>query len=166
MTKNLFIFTKQLGNLLLNIRKKARLSQNDVAKSIGMSPKLGHSYISRLEQGKIKNPFLRTIILYLDACHTPYNTFFSKLSELRFRERQQGVMSREQLQIQITFYIYSYIPPIILLLLIFYLLFHLQLLQNKHHSLSHQVKFLFLDRLDLLALRFSLCSPIYQRFAA
>jgi len=93
MTKNLFVFTKEMGNLLTDIRKKAKLSQNEVAESIGMSPKLGHSYISRLEHGKIKNPFLGTIILYLDACNTPYMTFFSKFSELRFSERHKEIMS-------------------------------------------------------------------------
>lgn len=97
MAKNLFVFTKEMGNLLVNIRNKARLSQNEVAEAIGMSSKLGHSYISRLENGKIKNPFLGTIILYLDACHTPYLNFFAKFSELRFREQHQEIMLQAKL---------------------------------------------------------------------
>lgn len=99
MINNLFVFTTEIANLLADIRKKARLSQSEVAELTGVSPKLVHSYISRLEQGKIKNPFLRIIILYLDACNTPYNTFFSKLSELRFRQVHQEIMGKVNLSI-------------------------------------------------------------------
>jgi transcriptional regulator with XRE-family HTH domain len=93
MAQNLFLFTKEMGNLLLYIRNKAKLSQNEVAEAIGMSPKLGHSYISRLENGKIKRPFLGTIILYLEVCNTPYKNFYDKLSQIRFKERHQEIMS-------------------------------------------------------------------------
>jgi transcriptional regulator with XRE-family HTH domain len=99
MINNLFVFTTGIANLLADIRKKTRLSHGEGAVLIGVSPKLGHSYISRLEQGKIKNPFLRIIILYLDACNTSYNTFFSKLSELRFRQVHQEIMGKVNLSI-------------------------------------------------------------------
>jgi transcriptional regulator with XRE-family HTH domain len=99
MINNLFVFTTEIANLLADIRKKAKLSQGEVAELTGVSPKLGHSYISRLEQGKIKNPFLRTIILYLDACNIPYNTYFSKLSELSFRQLHQEIMGKVNLSI-------------------------------------------------------------------
>ncbi len=91
MAKNLFVFTKQVGNLLADIRKTAKLSQNKVAELIGMSSKVGHSYISRLEQGKIRNPSLGTIVLYLEACNTSYNTFFDQLNKIRTAERNQEI---------------------------------------------------------------------------
>jgi transcriptional regulator with XRE-family HTH domain len=92
MPKNKFIFTKKVAEALAEIRKKARLSQTDVAKQIGLSAKSGKKYISYLETGRIKNPSLSTIILYLDACNTSYNTFFTKLSQLRFSERHYEIM--------------------------------------------------------------------------
>jgi transcriptional regulator with XRE-family HTH domain len=93
MAKLTFSFTKEMADFLKKRRKQAGLSQTDVAKVIGLSVKSGDSFISRLEQGKIENPFLRTIILYLDACHIPYNALFSKMSELRFKEHHQEIMS-------------------------------------------------------------------------
>lgn len=97
MRINSFIFTKQIGCLLSEIRKKAGLSQKQIAKNIGMAGMSGHSYISRLEHGKIKNPSFKTIISYLDACNVSYDTFFTKLSQLRFAQRHQAVMRQVKL---------------------------------------------------------------------
>jgi transcriptional regulator with XRE-family HTH domain len=60
----MFIFTKEMGEVLAGFRKKARLSQSEVARRIGLSGK-SKGYISSLEDGQIKNPCLRIILLYL-----------------------------------------------------------------------------------------------------
>ncbi|MDH5682891.1 MAG: helix-turn-helix domain-containing protein [bacterium] len=46
MHKRTFVFTKEMAELLRKIRKKAGLSQKEVAERMGLSPKSGHSYIS------------------------------------------------------------------------------------------------------------------------
>lgn len=91
-----------MADLLRKFREQAGLSQLEVAKSIGLSAKSGDSYISRLEKGDVKQPFLGTIISYLDACHTPYLNFFAKFSQLRFKERHQEIMSHTSSDVILT----------------------------------------------------------------
>jgi transcriptional regulator with XRE-family HTH domain len=91
------VYTKKVADLLVSIRKIAKLSQSEVAKQIGLSTKSGRKYISYLETGRIKNPSFSTIILYLDACHTPYLNFFAKFSEIRFKQEHQKLMIQEKL---------------------------------------------------------------------
>lgn len=102
MLKNKLVFTKQIAELLATTRKQAKLSQTDVAKQIGLSVKSGRKYISYLETGRIRNPSFSTIILYLDACHTPYLNFFAKFSQLRFKERHQEIMSHTSSDVILT----------------------------------------------------------------
>jgi transcriptional regulator with XRE-family HTH domain len=64
MTGNMFNFTKEMGEILVAFRKKARLFQSEVACRIGLAGK-SKGYISSLEEVQIKNPCLRTIRLYL-----------------------------------------------------------------------------------------------------
>ncbi|MEO0083311.1 MAG: helix-turn-helix transcriptional regulator, partial [candidate division WOR-3 bacterium] len=97
MVKNKFIFTKEIARLLVAFRKTARLTQAEMAEQIGLSRKSGKKYISLLETGRIKNPSLGTIILYLDACNVSYETFFNKLSQLRFTQRQEEIMRQVKL---------------------------------------------------------------------
>jgi transcriptional regulator with XRE-family HTH domain len=92
MAETSSVFTIKVAELLASIRKKSGLSQTDIAKHIGLSEKSGKKYISNLEIGRIKNPSFNTIILYLDACNTSYDTFFTKLSQIRFTERHQEIM--------------------------------------------------------------------------
>ncbi|MFB0509548.1 MAG: helix-turn-helix domain-containing protein [bacterium] len=60
----MFVFTKEMADLLDKIRKKPGLSQIEVAEKIGLSIK-SFTYISILENGKIKNPsfFMNRIFL-------------------------------------------------------------------------------------------------------
>jgi transcriptional regulator with XRE-family HTH domain len=97
MSKIKLVFTKKIAELLTSTRKQAKLTQTDVAKQIGLSVKSGRKYISYLETGRIRNPSFNTIILYLDACHTSYLNFFSKFSELRFKESHQEIMLQAKL---------------------------------------------------------------------
>ena len=77
MFRNMPIFTQEMARLLLSVREKAHLSQVEVAKRIGLSLKSGYSYISHLENGRIKNPPLWTILLYLSACGESWSEFFN-----------------------------------------------------------------------------------------
>jgi predicted transcriptional regulator len=44
MTGNMFNFTKEMGEILVAFRKKARLSQSEVAERMGLSATSGDSY--------------------------------------------------------------------------------------------------------------------------
>ena len=63
----MFIFTKEIAKKLAHFRMKNKMSQKEVAERMGMKPKSGQSYIAQLERRKIKNPFLSTVLNYLDA---------------------------------------------------------------------------------------------------
>jgi len=94
MGKRKPVFTDKVGELLTDIRKQAKLTQTEVANRLGLSTESGKKYISYIETGRIKEPSFSIIILYLEACNTPYMDFFDKLSQLRFRERHQEIMSQ------------------------------------------------------------------------
>lgn len=56
-----------IGKVLGKFREQSGLSQIEVAKRMGLSDKSGRKYISRLENEQIKQPFLNTVLVYLDA---------------------------------------------------------------------------------------------------
>ncbi len=97
MIKNYFVFTKEIGQLLIKYRKQARLSQGEVAKRCGLHTKTGYSQISRLESGRIKNPSLASIILFLKACNTPMVSFFQKLSAIDFMIEHKKIMRQVEI---------------------------------------------------------------------
>jgi len=68
MSKKTSILDKEIAKLLKSTREKAGLYQAEVAERIGLSAKSGKGYISHLEKGKVKNPPIGTILLYLRAC--------------------------------------------------------------------------------------------------
>jgi len=97
MIKNYFVFTKEIGQLLIKYRKQARLSQGEVAKRCGLHTKTGYSQISRLESGRIKNPSLGSIILFLKACNTPLVSFFQELSAIDFKIEHEKIMRQVEM---------------------------------------------------------------------
>ena len=62
---------QEIFKLLALYRKKAHLTQKQIAERMGISVQYGESYISRLEKGKITNPRLETIMRFLDAYEIP-----------------------------------------------------------------------------------------------
>ena len=102
MIKNYFAFTKEIGQLLIKCRKQARLSQGEVAKCCGLHTKTGYSQISRLESGRIKNPSLASIILFLKACNTPLVSFFQELSAIDFKIEHKNIMRQVQMPSSLT----------------------------------------------------------------
>jgi transcriptional regulator with XRE-family HTH domain len=93
MTKKPFIFTKEMADLLVKIRKKAGLSQKDIAERIGLSRK-SFAYISFLETSKIKNPSLGVILPFLRACGESWSEFFKQLDAIDFRTRHEQMISQ------------------------------------------------------------------------
>ena len=95
----MFIFTKGIAEKLAKLRKESLLSQKEVALRMGINPKTGQSYIAQLEKGMIKNPFLTTILNYLDAIGVSWGTFFTELSTLRFKRDHAEIMSQVKLPV-------------------------------------------------------------------
>jgi len=93
----MFIFTKGIAEKLAKLRKESLLSQKEVALRMGINPKTGQSYIAQLEKGMIKNPFMSTILNYLDAIGVSWITFFTELSKLRSKQSHQEIMSQVKL---------------------------------------------------------------------
>ena len=94
MPKKSFIFTKEMSELLKKIRIKAGLSQSEVADRIGLSSKTKDSYISHLEKGRLKNPALGLILLYLRACGESWPEFFKQLDIIDFKMRHEKMISQ------------------------------------------------------------------------
>jgi transcriptional regulator with XRE-family HTH domain len=94
MPKKDFIFTKEMAELLKKIRIKAGLSQSEVAERIGLSSKTKDSYISHLEKGRLKNPALGLILLYLRACGESWPEFFKQLDTIDFKMRHEKMISQ------------------------------------------------------------------------
>ncbi len=88
MAKTKFVFTKEMGRLLQQFRKSARLTQKEIAQRLGLTK----IHISHLENGEIVNPPIGTILHYLKACQTPWTKFFQKLSEIDFKIEHEKVM--------------------------------------------------------------------------
>jgi len=94
MLENPIIFSKEIGKLLQVARKRANLSQAEIAKQIGFSSKSGKIYISSLERGKRKNTSLRTILRYLRACGESWPEFFKQLDTIDFTMRHEKMISQ------------------------------------------------------------------------
>jgi transcriptional regulator with XRE-family HTH domain len=94
MSKISFVFTKEMAENLRKIREKAGLSQIEVAKRIGLTYKTADSFISHLEKGRIKNPSLGVILLYLSACGESWPEFFKHLDAIDFRTRHEKMITK------------------------------------------------------------------------
>jgi transcriptional regulator with XRE-family HTH domain len=94
MPKKSFIFTKEMAELLKKIRIKSGLSQAEIAERIGLSSKTKDSYISHLEKGRLMNPALSLILLYLRACGESWSEFFKELDIIDFKLRHEKMISQ------------------------------------------------------------------------
>jgi transcriptional regulator with XRE-family HTH domain len=92
MSKIAFIFTKEMAENLKKIREKAGLSQIEVANRIGLRYKTADSFISHLEKGRIRNPSLGAILLYLKACGESWSEFFKQLDRIDFKIRHEKMI--------------------------------------------------------------------------
>jgi transcriptional regulator with XRE-family HTH domain len=94
MSEEIVKYTKEIAKLLIKVRQKANLSQAEVAKRIGLSPKSGKGNISHLEKGRIKNPPVGTILLFLRACGVSWVEFFKELDVTDFKMRHEKMMAK------------------------------------------------------------------------
>jgi len=88
-----------IGKVLGKFRKQSGLSQIEVAERMKLSVKSGRKYISRLENEQIKQPFLNTILVYLDAIGVSWATFFNELSILKSKQSHAEIMSKVKLPV-------------------------------------------------------------------
>ena len=58
----------ELGQRLKEIRLRAGLKQADVGERMGLSGAGVANSVARLENGRVRNPSLRTLLLFLRAC--------------------------------------------------------------------------------------------------
>ena len=82
-----------MADILSRIHKQAGLSQTEVAERIGLSRK-SYPYISYLESGKIKNPSLASIVLYIRACGGSLVEFFKDFDVIDFKLRHEKMISQ------------------------------------------------------------------------
>jgi transcriptional regulator with XRE-family HTH domain len=67
-----FYFPKALGDRLRELRKRAGLTQQELASLAGREFRGNQALISRLELGKYRSPALRTVADYLRACRASF----------------------------------------------------------------------------------------------
>jgi transcriptional regulator with XRE-family HTH domain len=94
MRENNADLTKEMINLLKQQREKANLTQEEIAKRLGFSPKSGKMYISAFERGKKRNPSIDTILKYLRACGASWPEFFKELDRIDFRLRHEKMIGQ------------------------------------------------------------------------
>jgi len=86
------VFLRELGSRLRGERKRAGLSQDALGTGLGMSTSAGHSYVSRLESGKLRSVSLLVVVHYLQACKAPVGSFMLELAQSgAFGEAEQGL---------------------------------------------------------------------------
>jgi transcriptional regulator with XRE-family HTH domain len=74
--RDVFRMTQELGLRFRDLRRRARLTQDGLAKLAGRG--WDHALVSRLEAGRLKNPGLGIVADYLRACRAS----FSEIAEL------------------------------------------------------------------------------------
>ena len=86
------VISQQIGSSLRRERKRAGLSQDAVGLVLGMRAPFGHSYVCRLERGRIPKVAFVTIVRYLQACKAPVGKFMLELAQSgAFGEAEQGL---------------------------------------------------------------------------
>ena len=74
-------FLRELGSRLRGERKRAGLSQDALGTALGMTTSAGHSYVSRLEGGRLRSVSLLVIVHCLQACKTPVGRFMLEMAQ-------------------------------------------------------------------------------------
>lgn len=77
MIMNWQLFCQELGQRLRTVRKKAGLTQEHLAKVIGITRR----YIIQIEQGKAENVSFNIILDFLNICNVQWSVFFDELEK-------------------------------------------------------------------------------------
>jgi transcriptional regulator with XRE-family HTH domain len=96
-------FTPEMGARLRRIRSERGLTQDEVAARMGLNGRGRWSFVRRLEQGRIRNPYLSTVTLYLRACGAQFFEFYDTLTRIEpvvvdTRRLERAPMRKEQKQ--------------------------------------------------------------------
>ena len=83
--KDVFRVTKELGLRLRGLRKRARLTQDGLARLAGRG--WDHALVSRLETGRLDNPGLGLVADYLRACRASFSEIADLLDEYTSQPR-------------------------------------------------------------------------------
>jgi transcriptional regulator with XRE-family HTH domain len=87
---------QKLGERLRAEREMAGLSQSRVGVALGMKSPGCHSYLRRIEQGKLSQVGFATVVRYLQACKVPIGKFMLELAQSgAFGEVEQGLTIAE-----------------------------------------------------------------------
>jgi transcriptional regulator with XRE-family HTH domain len=90
----MFVFDAKMGKKLTQIRKRAELSQKQVAERMGIKSTSGQAFIARLENGFVKNPSMKTILDYLSICGQGWGSYFKDISAIQFNKEHQDIISK------------------------------------------------------------------------
>jgi transcriptional regulator with XRE-family HTH domain len=83
---------RKLGERLRVERERAGLSQSRVGVALGMKSPGCHSYLRRIEQGKLSQVGFATVVRYLQVCKAPVGKFMLELAQSgAFGEVEQGL---------------------------------------------------------------------------
>jgi transcriptional regulator with XRE-family HTH domain len=83
---------RKLGERLRAERERAGLSQSRVGVALGMKSPGCHSYLRRIEQGKLSQVGFATVVRYLQVCKAPVGKFMLELAQSgAFGEVEQGL---------------------------------------------------------------------------
>jgi transcriptional regulator with XRE-family HTH domain len=93
----MFMFNKEMGKKLVLLRKKANLTQAEIAKRMRIKSKSGQSFIAQLENGLIINPGIRTLFNYLSACGASWTEFVREVETSYSKTRSRGIVSQVKL---------------------------------------------------------------------
>jgi len=77
-------FTAEMGTRLRELRLKAGLLQDDVAERMGLTGKGRSNFISALERGAVKRPYLDAIASYLRVCGTRMSASSELLDRIEY----------------------------------------------------------------------------------
>ena len=87
---------RKLGERLRAEREMAGLSQSQVGVALGMKSPGCHSYLRRIEQGKLSQVGFATVVRYLQVCKAPIGKFMLELAQSgAFGEVEQGLTIAE-----------------------------------------------------------------------
>jgi transcriptional regulator with XRE-family HTH domain len=94
-------FTPEMGSRLREIRLKRAMTLDQVAAGMGRQGSGIRSYLARLERGKVSDPRISTITLYLRACGAQFFEFYDALTRIEpvlvdTRPIERLPMKREQ----------------------------------------------------------------------
>jgi transcriptional regulator with XRE-family HTH domain len=86
------VFGAELGRRLRQLRLKARLTQRELAETMGRKPRSAHPVISKLEKGHIPSPGIGLIADFLRACRAG----FADISDILERYTSQPSVPDKQ----------------------------------------------------------------------